>query len=175
MASSTQPLRFISPTPGLEARAMALMQEFFAAGETFVHGSCRLDSFTNYHDWIAYYHRVHQGSEPSAPAGSTYFVCEKQSGQLVGMVEIRHGINEAVYRYGHIGYSVAPRHRRKGYGTVVLAWALDAAAKLGIPSPTLCCYANNVPSRRAMEKNGLAVYASYVEEQTGNTILMYRK
>lgn len=174
MAVLDDALDYFPPNPGLEAEAMALMQEFFAAGEGFVHGSCRLDRMPQYAEWLAYYGRVHAGNEAGSPACCTYFVRERKSGRLVGMLDVRHGVDESAYLYGHIGYSVAPGSRGKGYGTAMLRWGLDTAQKLGVPWPVVCCYENNKTSRKVMENNGLLEEKRYTEEHTGLEVLMYR-
>ncbi|BCP61067.1 hypothetical protein SUT328_02500 [Streptococcus parasuis] len=53
---------------------------------------------------------------------------------MVGICTIRHDLNhEHLKNYiGHIGYSIHPEERRKGYATEQLRLALLEAKKLGI-------------------------------------------
>ena len=62
-----------------------------------------------------------QGKDPKyvaegrVPATQFIYVRE-EDGRVVGMLQIRHYFNEYLEKYsGHIGYSVRPSERRKGF------------------------------------------------------------
>lgn len=64
---------------------------------------------------------------------STFFAYDRERDILVGAVDIRHSLNEALLLDGgHIGDGVRPSERRKGYATAMIALALDECRKLGI-------------------------------------------
>ena len=49
------------------------------------------------------------------PATQFLFV-RKSDDKLVGMIQVRHKFNDYLAKFGgHIGYSVRPEERRKGY------------------------------------------------------------
>lgn len=76
-------------------------------------------------------------------------------GLLLGRVSIRHELNAALREFGgHIGYEIRPSRRRMAYGTRALALALPMAAGLGIERALVTCDADNIGSRRIIEKNG---------------------
>jgi predicted acetyltransferase len=84
----------------------------------------------------------------------------------LGRLSIRHELNEYLLRGGgNIGYEVRPRARRQGHATAMLAAALPRAAALGIDPARLDCEADNVASRRVIEKNG-----GVFERQEGDTL-----
>ncbi len=55
---------------------------------------------------------------------------------------------------GHIGYSIRPSKRLKGYGREILALALESARKIDLRRVLVTCDADNVGSRRIIEHNG---------------------
>ena len=55
---------------------------------------------------------------------------------------------------GHIGYSVVPWKRRRGYATRALALLLPEVRREGLPYVELTTDAANVASRRVIEANG---------------------
>jgi len=80
-----------------------------------------------------------------------FFVDDKP----VGFIKVRHYLNDRLKEIGgHIGYTIAPEFRGKGYATKMLELALIEAKKLGIDKVRLTCYSSNVVSRRVIEKNG---------------------
>lgn len=76
-------------------------------------------------------------------------------GALAGVVNIRHDLSDGLREIGgHIGYSVAPSHRRQGIGTAMLAGGLDVCRTLGIDRALLTVDTVNEGSRRVIEANG---------------------
>lgn len=74
---------------------------------------------------------------------------------FVGRVHIRHELNDYLCEFGgHIGYSIRPSMRRKGYGTRALALGLEKAKFLGLHRVLVTADENNVPSLRIIEHNG---------------------
>jgi predicted acetyltransferase len=72
----------------------------------------------------------------------------------VGVGKLRHALNDQLRKSGgHIGYSIRPSERRKGYGTMMLAELLKRAADRGINEVMLTCEPNNVSSRKVIEAN----------------------
>ncbi|OGI67876.1 hypothetical protein A2738_03275 [Candidatus Nomurabacteria bacterium RIFCSPHIGHO2_01_FULL_42_15] len=78
-----------------------------------------------------------------------------ENGKFIGWTKIRHKLNEnLLLQGGHIGYSIRPSMRNKGYGTKILELALDEAKKLGIEKALLTCEDDNINSAKVIEKNG---------------------
>ena len=85
---------------------------------------------------------------------STYFALDER-GEIVGCVELRHALNESLATIGgHIGYSVCPKERKKGYATRMLTLILQEAREFGIDKVLLTCDADNIASMKTIVKNG---------------------
>ena len=72
----------------------------------------------------------------------------------IGNISIRHRLNDILLQtVGHIGYIIAPAHRKKGYGTKILELGLIEAEKLGIDKVLLTCDNKNRASKKIIERN----------------------
>ena len=96
---------------------------------------------------------------------ATQYIYVRESDQkVVGMLQIRHYFNAYLEKYaGHIGYSVRPDERKKGYATAMLKAALPRCRELGIRDVLICCIQGNEGSRRTILHNG-GVFESIVHE-----------
>ena len=114
-------------------------------------------------------------SEETVPPGrvpaTQYLFVREEDDAVVGMIQIRHRFNEYLEKYaGHIGYSVRPEERRKGYATRMLRAVLPECRRLGLRKVLISCYQDNEGSRRTILKNG-GVYESTVLEPEHNRYL----
>ena len=102
---------------------------------------------------------------PEGKVPSTQFVCERVSdGRIVGMLQVRRELNDFLLHFGgHIGYSVRPDERRKGYASWMLSHALDYCRALGLPRVLITCLDTNEASRRTILRAG-GVYESTEHE-----------
>ncbi|WP_406279478.1 GNAT family N-acetyltransferase [Nocardia sp. NBC_00881] len=83
------------------------------------------------------------------------FLMAEVNGVFVGSSDIRHTLSDELMRWGgHVGYVVAPQHRRRGYATEILRQTLVKAKDLGIGSARLTCRQENIGSRRVIETWG---------------------
>ena len=74
----------------------------------------------------------------------------------LGRIQLRQRLNDRLLNTGgHIGYDVAPEHRRRGHATAMLRAMLVLAAKgYGIDKVLVTCEMANVASRRVIEGCG---------------------
>lgn len=93
-----------------------------------------------------------------------FFFIRKCDNKLVGMLQVRHYFNEYLEKYaGHIGYSVRPSERRKGYAKEMLKAALPFCREIGLAKVLISCIDGNVGSEKTILANG-GVYESTVHE-----------
>jgi len=77
------------------------------------------------------------------------------TGEVVGFMSFRHELNDWLHQYGgHIGYSVRPTRRRRGYARAGLALVLERARELGLDRVLVTCDDDNVGSYRTIEGAG---------------------
>ena len=79
------------------------------------------------------------------------FAAMDPSGELVGMIQLRLRLTQALLRAGgNIGYSVRPDCRRRGYAGLMLDDCLRRAATLGMSRVLITCSPLNLASRRTI-------------------------
>jgi len=99
---------------------------------------------------------------------STYWLVDNN--KVIGAVNIRHRLNDYLLRIdGHIGGSIRPSYRGKGYGSVMLSLALQIAKNMGMKKVLITCNKDNIVSEKTIIKNG-GVFESEEVEDTGNIV-----
>ena len=79
----------------------------------------------------------------------------KQDGRILGMIQVRHYLNDYLRDYaGHIGYSVRPSERRKGVATAMLREVLPFCKSIGLDRVMIACEPCNPGSRGTILNNG---------------------
>jgi len=108
-------------------------------------------------EWIAECndHRFGRNLPDGFVPATQYIAIRKSDNKLVGMFQIRHSLTPFLERIGgHIGYSVAPDERRKGYATQMLLLGLAECKKLGIERVRISCVKENIASAGVIKKCG---------------------
>ncbi len=96
---------------------------------------------------------------------STFFCLDEERNILMGAVNIRHYLNDYLLMYGgHIGDGIRPSERRKGYGTAMIALALEECKKLGIEKALMVCDKTNIGSAKTFLNNGGVLENEVIEE-----------
>ena len=84
-----------------------------------------------------------------------FFCFDAERDIMVGAVNIRHYLNEALLlNGGHIGDGVRPSERRKGVATKMIGLALQECKGLGINNVLMVCDKDNVGSAKSILNNG---------------------
>jgi predicted acetyltransferase len=137
--------------------AQNFKNEFFEIQEQLIPGSALFDQM-EYDEWLI--HNTNNRHENTVAIGwvvaTTFFAIRKSDHKMIGMIDVRHNLgNEFLAQFGgHLGYSVCPSERKKGYATEMLKMALEYTKSLGIEKVMIACFANNIPSIRTIEKCG---------------------
>lgn len=152
-----------TPAPEDRAAVMAYRTAFLKA-EDSLDGTANLRLAESYEDWYAAVvdNAREETVRPGLVPATTLLAIEE--GRLVGMIDIRHRLNDYLLRYGgHIGYSVHPDVRRRGYATQMLALGLEVCRRLGLTRVLVTCDDGNAGSAKTIEKNG-GVLENVVDE-----------
>lgn len=105
-------------------------------------------------DFAGYVRRVLADQQSQGVPVSTLWYIDGVT--YLGTVIIRHRLTPCLTcRGGQIGYQVAPRHRRRGHATAMLAAALVYCQDtLRLTRVLVTCAESNTASRRVIEANG---------------------
>ncbi len=110
----------------------------------------------DYHDFDAYLTAldVTEPCDGKVP-DTTYFCLDTDTNRFIGAVNIRHYLNDSLMRRGgHIGDGIRPSMRGQGFGTKMLALALEKCREMGIERVLMVCDADNPVSAHTIRKNG---------------------
>lgn len=86
-------------------------------------------------------------------ANTTVFL--RDGDVLVGHYNFRHELTPRLEQHGgHIGYSVGPPFRRRGFGSRLLAHGMDFGRQLGLPRILVTCSPDNPGSIGVIRNQG---------------------
>ena len=162
----------IRPTSEYASQLAEYRQEFLDADNS-MDGCGPLRRFENPEEYIQVckdYENPETVPSHLVPATQFLFI-RKSDNKLVGMIQIRHRFNDFLEKYaGHIGYSVRPSERRKGYAKIMLAMALPFCKEIGLDKVLITCISGNEGSEKTILANG-GTYESTVYEPDYNADL----
>ena len=157
--------KLIRPTINYASRIAEYRQEFLDKGDT-MDGCGSLRTLNNPFDYIKKceeYENIETLPTDKVLATQFLFVREKDD-KIIGMIQIRHYFNDYLSKYGgHIGYSIRPSERRKGYSKIMLKSALIFCREIGLKRVLITCIDKNIASEHTIISNG-GVYESTIFE-----------
>ena len=156
-------MKLIEPTIEFDKQIREYRKEFLDCGE-LMEGATRLKQFDDPQDWIAFLNKLKDPN--TVPEGrvqlTQYMLVREEDQKIVGMINIRHSLNDYLERYGgHIGVSVVPSERHKGYAAQIVKMALSKCRAHGIDKVLCTCNTSNEGSRKIILNNG-GTYESVV-------------
>ena len=123
------------------------------AESPIINGSAGLDRLSSIEDWLEELKK--RSCEDTVPKGlvpsSTYLGIREKDNYIVGMIDIRHYLNEYLTQVGgHIGYGVRKTERNKGYAKQMLKLALEKCKELKIKRVLITCDEDNIASEKVI-------------------------
>ncbi len=162
-------LKLILPTQKYKEKIMDYKREFIG-DEDSMYGTAGLRNAETFEEWYNAFcdnskeETVRYGLVPE----STYMAISIDDERLIGMIGIRHRLNDNLLNIGgHIGYSIRKSERQKGYATEMLALALTECVKLNINKVLITCDKDNVASSKTIINNA-GILENEIQE--GNSI-----
>ena len=163
------------PTIERKDEAIEYINEFYA-NNSKIHGVSGLDKYLNdYEGWIEKIKKdLHREPNEERVPFAAYFLVRESDNRIVGMISIRFVLNHALWNYGgHIGYSIRPTERRKGYNKINLYLALQICKEHGIEAVLLDCDKDNLGSSRTMRALGGKMIYEYLDSEKNIMIQNY--
>jgi predicted acetyltransferase len=150
-------IELVKPNPSHETKALDYIQEHKNNNEFDLHGGALLEKSESFAVWLK---QLAENSDKSTVnkdwvISSTFFAIRRKDEKIMGMVDIRHELNDFLESYGgHIGLGVRPTERNKGYATEILKKALNYCKELGLSKVMVACYKENTASAKVISKCG---------------------
>ena len=146
-------LKLVKASKEYRTQITEMLDEWYASGEKIIpYAIRRLD----HHDFEYYCANLEvKDTSSGLVPDSTFFCLDEDWDIMVGAVNIRHYLNEALLQSGgHIGDGVRPSERKKGIATQMKGFALQECKNLGIDRVLMVCDKDNVGSAKSIMKNG---------------------
>ena len=155
-------------------KALAYRGEHFQQGEKVIYGSELFDKTESYEEWLS---AVTRNTDPETVnenwvVTDTFFAVRKSDGRIIGIIDLRHTLNEFLKDLGNCGYSVRPSERKKGYATEMLRQLIWVAKEAEMNELHISVEKENVASVKVIQKNGGVYERSFSFE--GETADIYK-
>lgn len=161
------------PSLARKYEAMEFIREFKHDNST-IHGDGSLNSYlanSTYEEWLDFVVNLSKGDYNNYVKAKTYFLVRSDDDKIVGIINLRFKLNDYLREFGgHIGYSIRPLERKKGYNKVNTYLALNIYLNEGFEELLITCDKSNDASRKTIEFfDSKFIRTAYDESDNTNT------
>lgn len=153
-----------------EVREQMIMNDNFA-------GCSDLEDYSNISRWLEHLKNLEtkETCGKDMVPSTLYVGIDTDRNKIIGFINLRHHINHPILSLwgGHIGYSIVPFERAKGYGTEILRQMLKIVKQeYKLDRVLITCNEDNIASERIIINNG-GVYDVTVNDSDNNRVKRY--
>ncbi|MDO5555646.1 MAG: GNAT family N-acetyltransferase [Clostridia bacterium] len=170
-------IKLVKPTKEYENQLIEYKKEHFNNGEKVIHACSKWDKMDNYDEWLELLesHSSLKTIKDNWTVHTNFLGIRESDNKVVGMIDIRHELtNDFLKNYaGHIGYSVRPSERKKGYATQMLTQVLEFCRNnLKLDKVMISCDKYNDGSRKTIINAGGILEREFKAED-GENVQVY--
>ena len=152
-------IRLVCPTMEYDEEIMQFRKEILVAKDSDSFAGCgELRDCATTAEWLKLLKE--RESVDTCPAGSvtsnTYIAVRTEDNKIVGIIDLRHHINHPILGLwgGHMGYTVRPSERNKGYAKEMLRQNLQKCKDRKMSKVMITCSPDNIASEKTIIANG---------------------
>lgn len=169
-------IKIVIPSEDYVRKIKGFKNELLKHGYKTIHGGRDLMSQEDIKQWIEESHDY--SASLNLPEGkvasTTFLVVRKKDESVIGVVSLRHELNDYLYNYaGNVSYTIAPCGGKNDYASLMLGQLIQKARILELPRLLITCVKGNKKAEEAILRNGGEFINEVFDPTNAKTIKRY--